>query len=100
MLMDRGSLHNHAEIPATLADNDPERPGRRHGYGTHMKKTPLLQIFCLVLSLCVSIPAGAKEAIDAARIVENADQIRFPAQGFQVDARVVSLTDGARSVHQ
>lgn len=100
MLMDRVSLHNHTEIPATLADNDTERPGRRHGYGTHMKMTPLLQICCLVLSLCVSIPAGAKEAIDAARIVENADQIRFPTQGFQVDARVVSITDGARSVHQ
>lgn len=59
-----------------------------------------LRICCLALCLWVTGPAAGAESLDAARIVEEADRIRFPAQGFQVDARVISITDGARSVHQ
>jgi outer membrane lipoprotein-sorting protein len=65
-----------------------------------MKRTRFLIPFTLGLALWVYGQAFATEAIDAADIVEKADHIRFPDQGFQVDARVTSITDGVRSVNQ
>jgi outer membrane lipoprotein-sorting protein len=65
-----------------------------------MKRTRFLIPFTLGLALWVYGQAFATEAIDAADIVEKADHIRFPDQGFQVDARVISITDGVRSVNQ
>ena len=65
-----------------------------------MNLNTLYRAACLGALLCLTAPASLAERIDAARIVEKADDIRFPAQGFQVDARVTSITDGVRSVNQ
>jgi outer membrane lipoprotein-sorting protein len=65
-----------------------------------MKRTRFLISFTLSLALWVYGQAFATEAIDVAGMVEKADHIRFPDQGFQVDARVTSITDGVRSVNQ
>jgi outer membrane lipoprotein-sorting protein len=65
-----------------------------------MRPIPILPTLILGLCLWCIGPAGGAESIDAARIVEKADHIRFPDQGFQVDARVISITDGVRSVSQ
>ena len=66
----------------------------------NMKLTPLLRTCSLGLCLWFSAMTIGAEHPDAARIVAEADRIRFPAQGFQVDAKVVSITDGVRSVNQ
>lgn len=66
-----------------------------------MKMNPFLRICILFLGFCwIPAAAAGTDTVDAARIVAAADRIRFPDQGFQVDARVISITDGVRSVNQ
>lgn len=55
-------------------------------------RTTLLAVLCVASSLSPSswgASAGADQA--AHRIVEKADRIRFPAEGFQVDVRITNM---------
>lgn len=99
MLMDSATLYNQAENSAAGADSQTGWPERERK-GTVMNANTPLRICCLAFCLWYAGPTVGAETVDAVRIVEEADRIRFPAQGFQVDARVISITDGARSVHQ
>ncbi|SFW11333.1 outer membrane lipoprotein-sorting protein [Nitrosovibrio sp. Nv17] len=49
-----------------------------------------LMVACLFLASVPSTVARAEEAISAQGILENADQIRFPRESFQVDVNVTS----------
>lgn len=50
----------------------------------------------LALTLCLSNASSRAESAlpDADRIVEKADHIRFPPQGFQVDTRITTINGG------
>lgn len=57
----------------------------------------LISTFPLVVALVATVPVSAQDAAaplddpQARRIVEEADRIRFPAEGFQVDVSVVTV---------
>lgn len=55
-----------------------------------------------IAAICATPPSLAQEAASqATQIVERADQIRFPAGGFQVDVTITNSTaDGQTEVHQ
>lgn len=49
------------------------------------------------LGLAQQAPAGGAEDAQARSIVEKADQVRFPKEGFQVDVDVVTTRQGQRA---
>jgi hypothetical protein len=44
----------------------------------------------LVLGCCIAHPAGAADLNDPKDVVDSADRIRFPREGFQVDVSIAS----------
>ena len=67
-----------------------------------VKTKSLLAFFALILGTapCAAQETSAQEAIDdpvARAIVEKADQVRFPAEGFQVDIGITSTQAGQAS---
>lgn len=59
-------------------------------------KTLRMTALALLLAPLVNTGAGAAEAAaaDPAAIVERADRIRFPLEGFQVDVKITSTSPG------
>ncbi len=57
---------------------------------------PIVTLLTLGLWLYCATAGAAQGVPDAASIVEKADHIRFPPQGFQVDTKITTINNGSQ----
>lgn len=79
------------------AGNAPTLPGLRS------RAFPAAVALAYLLLMAFALPAPAQDSVvpvdeaKARRLVEDADRIRFPAEGFQVDVTIVTTSPGEAS---